>query len=674
MLPLLRSANAHAARTHLSESPLPRYAIALLATALAVCIGLLLEPTLDDEGPWLTPALVFVIAVMLAARYGGKGPGLLAVALSGLADAFFFLPPFRSLQVASPRGLAQVALFALVGMLVTGVMEAMRAARTRAEASARAERESEERFRRLVASVREYALLLLDETGRVTGWNPGVERVLGWREDEIVGRPIACLFTPEDVARGVPEQELERAAREGRVSDDRWHLRQDGTRFFATGVMEAVRGQDGNLTGFSKVMRDETERRRLEHVRNGQTKALDRLVSALTARPELETLLGHVLATVAELMDARRVCLWLRDEEVNGVFRPHLALDTAFAETDEAAVSVVAAGTAAWAPLGGETDLWHEMARTRWPLVVEDVCGDARVHNGERLRAGGLQTLMLAPLLLGDEIVGALGIGGDRAPQRYLPEEVELAQALAQQAALAVQLARLAEQEQQNAVLHERNRMAREIHDTLAQGFTGIGLQLEAAEWEVSRAPDKALARLARARDLARQSLQEARRSVWALQPEALLHGDLPSVLRGHAEQMTHGTAVKAEVRTSGSVCLLPPEVETHLLRIGLEALTNALKHARASRVVIDLTYEPERVRLSVRDDGQGFDPEALVPSNGTNSGGGGFGLRAMRERAARIGAEWTISSQPGVGTEVAVIVPLPSPVSPEPAPTGEPT
>ena len=667
MLPLLRRANAHTARTRLSESPLPRYAIALLASALAVCIGLLLEPTLDDEGPWLTPALVLVIAVMLAARYGGRGPGLLAVGLSGLADAFFFLPPFRSLQIASPRGVAQVALFVLVGMLVTGVMEAMRAARVRAEASARAERQSEERFRRLVASVREYALLLLDETGRVTGWNPGVERVLGWREDEIVGQPIACVFTPEDVARGAPEQELERAAREGRVSDDRWHLRRDGTRFFATGVMEAVRDEVGNLTGFSKVMRDETERRRLEHVRNGQTKALDRLVSALTARPELETLLGHVLATVAELMDARRVCLWLREEE-EGVFRSQLALDTAVAETGGAAVNAVA-GTAAWAPLGDETNLWDEMARTRWPLVVEDVCSDARVRNGERLRASGLQTLVVAPLLLGDEIVGALGIAGG-APRTYLPEDAELAQALAQQAALAVQLARLAEQEQQNAVLHERNRMAREIHDTLAQGFTGIGLQLEAAEWEVTRAPDKALARLARARDLARQSLQEARRSVWALQPEALLHGDLPSVLRRHAQQMTQGTPVRTEVRVSGQTHPLSPEVETHLLRIGLEALTNTLKHARASRVVVDLTYEPERVRLSARDDGQGFDPEAPVPSNGTNSGGGGFGLRTMRERAARIGAELTISSCPGAGTEITVAAPVAAPA--RPAQTGE--
>ena len=124
--------------------------------------------------------------------------------------------------------------------------------------------ESERRFRFYTANVRDYALLQLDREGRIVEWNAGAERVLGYPEAEILGQSVAVLFTPEDVATGEPEEELERASQTGRSIDERWHLRRDGTRFWASGVLTSMTDDRGRLQGFAKVMRDETDRRRAE--------------------------------------------------------------------------------------------------------------------------------------------------------------------------------------------------------------------------------------------------------------------------------------------------------------------------------------------------------------------------------------------------------------------------
>ncbi len=125
-------------------------------------------------------------------------------------------------------------------------------------------RENEERFRLYASNVRDYALMQLDPDGRIVSWNTGAERVLGYSESEILGQFSAVLFTPEDVAKGEPEKEIERARSTGRSMDDRWHLRKDGTRFWASGILTSMADEKGRLRGFAKVMRDDTERRRAD--------------------------------------------------------------------------------------------------------------------------------------------------------------------------------------------------------------------------------------------------------------------------------------------------------------------------------------------------------------------------------------------------------------------------
>jgi signal transduction histidine kinase/ligand-binding sensor domain-containing protein len=202
-------------------------------------------------------------------------------------------------------------------------------------------------------------------------------------------------------------------------------------------------------------------------------------------------------------------------------------------------------------------------------------------------------------------------------------------------------------------VLQERNRIARELHDTLAQGFTSVSMLLEAVSAKVGSAPEAAREHLNQARLLVRSSLAEARRSVRDLRSEMLEDGDLSGALRKIAQQLTAGTDVRAEIKISGRPRPLPNKVEMALLRAGQEALTNAIRHAGPRQLKARLEYSAAQVTLKISDDGKGFEPDSVNAS--TN---GGFGLKGMRERLAEIGGEVKITSQIGDGSEICVVVP----------------
>ena len=147
-------------------------------------------------------------------------------------------------------------------------------------------------FRLMVESIEDYAIFAMDPEGKVVSWNPGAERLLGYRTDEILGRDGACFFTPEEAARGVPEAELKTAAERGRASDDRWHVRKNGTYFFASGITSPLRDRTGALRGFVKVMRDRTDRKRLDEELRNRAEALAR---ADQEKDEFLAVLAHEL-------------------------------------------------------------------------------------------------------------------------------------------------------------------------------------------------------------------------------------------------------------------------------------------------------------------------------------------------------------------------------------------
>ncbi|MEU7578333.1 sensor histidine kinase [Streptomyces sp. NPDC041068] len=225
-----------------------------------------------------------------------------------------------------------------------------------------------------------------------------------------------------------------------------------------------------------------------------------------------------------------------------------------------------------------------------------------------------------------------------------------LQQAMDENAALHAQLLL---QAREAGVADERRRLAAEIHDTIAQGLTGIIAQLQV----VANAEDEQLAKehLDRAAALARHSLGEARRSVHNLSPTALEHDTLPEALKKTVAEWAERTGVRADFTLTGTAEHLHDEIEATLLRIVQEALSNAARHAGAARLGVTLSFMGDEVTLDVRDDGRGFDPLALP----ARSGAGGFGLDGMRARAERIAGSLTVESEPGGGTAVSARVPL---------------
>jgi signal transduction histidine kinase len=226
----------------------------------------------------------------------------------------------------------------------------------------------------------------------------------------------------------------------------------------------------------------------------------------------------------------------------------------------------------------------------------------------------------------------------------------KLAAAVTENAGLHAQLLT---QAREAGVLDERQRMAGEIHDVLAQGLTGIVTQLEAADAAAGRPADWRR-HLDTAKRLARESLTEARRSVQALRPQTLAEAALPEAIGEVVDGWSALNGVNAELITTGTPKPLLPEIETTLLRTAQEALANVARHAAAARVALTLSYMEDMVTLDVRDDGAGFDP-AAPRDPGLD---GGFGLSAMRERVGRIAGTLEVESEPGGGTAISACVP----------------
>jgi signal transduction histidine kinase len=256
----------------------------------------------------------------------------------------------------------------------------------------------------------------------------------------------------------------------------------------------------------------------------------------------------------------------------------------------------------------------------------------------------------LLPLVLQAETVGCLTLGfGSFSEQRW-PLVRGICGVYMHQLALALQSARIAESAKSAAIAEERNRLARDIHDTLAQALALIVMQLQRAESKLGPAWARGREPLETVRRLAVEGLTEARRSVSMLRPPITPRG-LAHAVREVADQVRRYYRGLLEVRVTGTPRTLDRPIEEELFAIVREALTNAAKHSHASRIDVEVAYPDQRsVRVAVTDDGVGFDPEQ--PRTGR------YGLVGMSERADRIGAALTLASEPGAGTEIVAVWP----------------
>jgi signal transduction histidine kinase len=391
------------------------------------------------------------------------------------------------------------------------------------------------------------------------------------------------------------------------------------------------------------------EREHAQEVMRGQTQALAKTLRTLSIDPSLETFLSDLLRVVTEQFDAFCAALWFFDGRREWLVPEQLYENgKIYTSRDEPE------HTANRRMLVRHLPDWQEFADTKRPLTWSDCAGAPSVPPELRdyLSAQGVRSGLAVPLTLGEELIGVLTIRSTEA-NRFTDEDLQLAQALAHQATLAVQLTRLGDRAREAAVLAERNRLAREIHDTLAQSFAGLTLQVEAAEASLAAGAGDALAHLGRAKALAKFGLSEARRSVLALRPVALEEAGLEKALQQLAERSSVEGAISCEFSGIGRAQRLPSNVELGVFRIAQEAVSNAVRHARASRIAVALSFSANSIEVAIEDNGVGVaDEQAALAS-------GGYGLPTMRERSEAIRGTFDFQSSLGRGTRVIVRVPV---------------
>jgi PAS domain S-box-containing protein len=490
-------------------------------------------------------------------------------------------------------------------------------------------------------------------TGEIRYWSEETYRLLGF--DPEAGPPRFEKFfgrlCPEDQGR-VRELFGKSIAQKSDFETDYRVVHPNGDVKDIHAVGHPISDEAGHFVEFVGTVIDITESKRAEEalraseqVARGQVEALAQSLDVLTTAPDPEKFIGQMLNTIGRLLNAQSVSLWVLDSSDGSLILRSMSDGGKLGVLDPEHPFVKD-------PLSWKQNaVIEELLFTAGPVVSDDVATDPRIKGewGEYLKRRGTKRFLAVPILIGGHVKGFVGIRHvDRAS--YRPEEIELTQALAHQVMLALQLNEFAKQGQRAAVFEERNRMARDIHDTLAQGFTGVIVQLEAAEDAIAYGSRKdADKHLHRAGELARRSLSEARRSVHALRPHALQEHNFWEALKGTIKNTTVGTALHATFEAQGKVPELPQPWQENLLHIGQEALTNTLKYAHARNFKTRLTYKAKELRLELRDDGEGFKAKDRHD---------GVGLAGMRERVEQMGGELEIASSRGKGTKITVLLP----------------
>ena len=461
---------------------------------------------------------------------------------------------------------------------------------------------------------------------------------------------------PEDVP--FVRQTLDRATRDGTDLDFEHRLLMPGGAVKHVHIVARQGRSESNRIEYVGAVMDITDAKRAEGIVMRHTEALTRIVSAgretlqrLAEKPDMEAFLGHVLTTALDYFGTIGARVWLGDPTlgpchlylryakgdlrpvVEGTFLPQVSSKHAFVLADPR-------DSDRFRPVPGRIGFDHKADLETVPSYAP--------YRADLLQEG-VQTIARIPLFFGPEVRGVLTLRF-LTHRAFTPEEEEFAHALANQVVLVLELRRLSEQAKAAALIEERNRLARDIHDTLAQGLTGVIVQLEASEDAMAQGLAKeARKHIGRAGNLARDSLREARRSVQALRPQVLEEKDLPAALKDLFTDMTEGTNLRTDFVVRGDLQKLPAVWEENLLRIGQEVLTNALRHAHATRFSAQLDFAAAEVRLELCDDGLGFDPETRHD---------GFGLLGMRERVEAMAGHLIIQSGVGKGTTISIILP----------------
>jgi two-component system, NarL family, sensor kinase len=377
--------------------------------------------------------------------------------------------------------------------------------------------------------------------------------------------------------------------------------------------------------------------------RLSQTRALHILkevAEALNSAPTEQRAVAEALSRVAALLGVETGWVWLRDPSSGRFYSAAVQHLPPYLQEP-----VRMTGRSCWC-----LELFRSGRLTARNIdVVECSRLAPAVQSGQAALTGGLRHHASIPLYAGDRPLGIINLA-TRGWRRLSRQELDLLTTIADQVGMAIERARFSERSVELARSDERARMTREIHDTLAQGLTAVALQIEAGLSHLDSQHD-ARKPLNRALDVARSSLDEARRSIKALSPSSLEKGSLAEALGALSRGFTAdtGVRVRADIADVGT---LSTDVEAELFRIASEALTNIGKHAKAREATLQLDASARGLRLRVADSGVGFTPRGARRR--------GLGLAGIEERARRVGGHATIRSAPGRGTTITVTVPRP--------------
>lgn len=543
--------------------------------------------------------------------------------------------------------------------------------RKRAEAALRA---SEEHLRLIFESLTDYAIFTLDLDGRINSWNRGAERLLGYSETEVLGKPAALIFTEQARRENVPQRELQTALAHGHAVDDRWHVRKDGSQFWASGIASPLTGSGEQARGFVKILRDQTQSKNAQE----QLKARARQQAAVASLGQhalggvgVEELFDKTVQVVAQTLEVE-LCKVLRllpgGQQLQleaGVGWPEGAVGHARVDNDR------------------DTQAGYTL-QSDGPIVVEDLSRETRFSGPPLLTDLGVTSGMSA-IIAGDQeqpwgILGAHtcerrdfsdddvnflqavanilaeAIGRSRTEQRLRNLNQTLEQRVSERTAEAEQRAgqlRALTSELTQTEQRERRRLAQVLHDHLQQMLVAAKFQIGTLTKGVEE-PGTASA-LERVGELLDKSIEESRSLTVELSPPVLYEAGLVAGLEwlGRWMQEQHGLTLDLDAAQDAD----PAEDDLRVLffQAARELLFNVVKHAGMDRADVTLRRdERNRIELQVRDRGQGFVPEEVEPSEDE---GQGFGLFSIRERFARLGGELRIESAPGEGTRALAAV-----------------
>ena len=512
------------------------------------------------------------------------------------------------------------------GTLVVG---AVRDARERI-AREQEVRESQERFELLINGVQDYALYMLDPEGRVASWNSGAERIKDYRSEEVVGRSFSLFFIDEEVRAGRPAEILRIAAETGHFEEQAWRVRKGGARFWADIAITALHDGTGKLRGFAKVTRDITEFKRGQD----RMQALLEIGQKILAGEPAETLLATVCQRAREIAGAAIATISMPAGD--GVNLAVLVADGARADVLRGMLM----------PLAGS--LAGEAVRTGRSVNVADPAADPRSH-GPAIQGAGFGPTLVVPLEAGGLVFGALAVAKQPGEPAFGPEQQQLVELFAAQASVSVEYTRVRAELGRLAILEDRERIGRELHDGVIQSLFAVGMNLQATalaagQPEVSDRLEKAVIEIDSA-------IRDLRNYIFGLRPGLLADRQLDQAIRRLADDVAEesGPTVVAVVDPSLAARLSP--IAGDVIQLVREALSNAARHAGPGTCRVTLAEDAGWAVLEIADDGRGFDAGAVV--------GGGQGLPNLRERAAALKGSMELESAPGRGTTVRIRLPL---------------